>query len=238
MIWIFDLDNTLHDASHAVFPAMTANMNTFIARHIGKNGEPLSLESANAIRLLYWKRYGATILGMIRHHGVKPEEFLKASHDLGDLALLIKAERGLERILRRLPGRKILLTNADHGYSRRVLRYLGLHRHFDRHVSIQSMWVHGQLLPKPSKRLLRKLLASERICPSQCVLVEDSEATLKAGKAIGMRTALITRYTGRDRLSGHASPLKKRREQKNRPAFVDVKAQSIRQLPGHLAKFR
>jgi len=238
MIWIFDLDNTLHDASHAVFPAMTANMNAFIAGRAGKNGEAISPESANAIRLLYWKRYGATILGMIRHHGVKPEEFLEASHDLGDLSLLIRAERGLARVMRRLPGRKILLTNADDGYSRRVLRYLGLHRHFSLHVSIQSMRVHGRLLPKPSKRLFRKLLASEKIRPSQCVLVEDSEAALKAGRALGIRTALITRYTGRDRLSGHASPAGKHREQRNRPAFVDVKVPSVRQLPGYRAKFR
>lgn len=238
MIWIFDLDNTLHDASHAIFPAITANMNAFIANYAGNPGEPVSSEAANAMRLLYWKRYGATILGMIRHHGVKPEAFLRASHDLGDLSLMIRAERSLERLMRRLPGRKILLTNSAYGYSRDVLRHLGLHRHFAQHVSIESMLVHGQLLPKPSKKLFRKLLASEKIRPSQCVLVEDSEAALKAGRAVGMRTALVTRYTGRDRYTGHASPHKKRREQQNRPAFVDVKVQSIRHLPRYLKKFR
>ena len=103
MIWIFDLDNTLHDASHAVFPAITANMNAFSARHAGKPGEPVSAEAANAIRPSYWKRYGATILGMIRHHGVKPEAILDASHDLGYLCLMLRAERGLERMMRRLP---------------------------------------------------------------------------------------------------------------------------------------
>ncbi|MCL1886930.1 MAG: HAD-IA family hydrolase [Betaproteobacteria bacterium] len=238
MIWIFDLDNTLHDASHAVLPAITANMNVFIAEHAGKPGEPISLESANAIRLLYWKHYGATLLGMIRHHGVRPEVFLKASHNLGDLSLIIRAERGIKRLMQRLPGKKILLTNSAYGYSRDVLKHLGLHRHFAQHVSIESMQVHRQLLPKPSKRLFRKLLASEGIRSPQCVLVEDSEAALKAGRAVGMRTALVTRYTGRDRFSGHASPVKKRVEQKNRPAFVDVKVHSIWQLPNRLAKFR
>ncbi len=238
MIWIFDLDNTLHDASHAVFPAITANMNAFIAERTKKPGEPVSPESANAIRLSYWKRYGATILGMIRHHGVKPKEFLEASHDLGDLSLMIRAERGLKRLMRRLPGKKILLTNSAYGYSRDVLRHLGLHRYFARHVSIESMQVHGQLLPKPSRKLFRKIVISEKTSPSQCVLVEDSEASLKAGRAVGMRTALITRYTGRDRFSGHATPQQKRKGQQNRPVFVDVKVQSIRQLPAYLKKFR
>ena len=236
MLWIFDLDNTLHDASHAIFPAITANMNAFIAGLAGENSERLSPESANAVRILYWERYGATLEGLIRHHGVEPEEFLKAAHDLGDLSLLIKAERGLARILRQLPGRKILLTNADHSYSRRVLKLLGLHRYFSQHIAIQSMRVHGKLLPKPSKRLFRKLLASEKVSAHQCVLVEDNEAALKAGKALGMRTVFVSGFSRRDRTSYHSSPRKKRLEQKNRPAFADVKIRSIRHLPAKQSK--
>jgi putative hydrolase of the HAD superfamily len=43
---------------------------------------------------------------------------------------MIRAERGLRQLLRRLPGRKILLTNAPHRYSSQVLRHLGLQRQF------------------------------------------------------------------------------------------------------------
>ena len=238
MLWIFDLDNTLHDASHAIFPAITANMNAFIAEELGENNERLTPEAANAIRIQYWKRYGATLQGLMRHHGIKPETFLKAAHDLGDLSLLIKAERGLDRKLRQLPGRKILLTNADHSYSRQILKLLGLHRYFSRHIAIQSMHVHGKLLPKPSKRMLRKLLASEKVSAHQCVLIEDSEAALKAGKALGMHTVLVSGFTRRDRTSYHSSPRKNRPEQKNRPAFVDHKIKSIRHLPSGRSKFR
>ena len=238
MLWIFDLDNTLHDASHAIFPAITANMNTFIAEQAGENNEILSPEAANALRIMYWKRYGATMQGLIRHHGIKPEAFLKAAHDLGDLSLLIRSERGLGRILHRLPGRKILLTNADHNYSRRVLKLLGLDRHFSRHIAIQSMRVHGKLLPKPSKRLFRKLLASEKTPAHQCVLIEDSEAALKAARSLGIRTVFVSGFTRRDRSSYHSSPRRRRSGQKNRPSFVDVKIRSIRHLPSNRAKFR
>jgi putative hydrolase of the HAD superfamily len=31
-VWLFDLDNTLHNASHAIFPAIMANMNVYIAK--------------------------------------------------------------------------------------------------------------------------------------------------------------------------------------------------------------
>jgi putative hydrolase of the HAD superfamily len=39
-----------------------------------------------------------------------------------------------------------------------VLRHLGLQRHFAHHIAIEDMHVHGQLRPKPSKLMLRRLL--------------------------------------------------------------------------------
>lgn len=238
MIWVFDLDNTLHDASHAIFPAITANMNAFIAGKAGLPGKPLSPQAADALRLAYWKRYGATLLGMVRHHGVRPEVFLKAAHDLGDLSPMIKSERGLARLMRRLPGRKILLTNSAYRYSREVLAHLGLRRYFARHLAIESMRINGRITPKPSRRLLRRLAASERVPPSACVMVEDSAVSLKAARAVGMRTALVWRYTRRDRVSGQAGWREKQSWQRNRPAFADIAVQSVLALPLYLAKFR
>ena len=238
MIWIFDLDNTLHDASYAIFPAITANMNAFIASEAGLPDEPLSIREADLLRLAYWKRYGATLLGMMRHHGVKPDAFLKAAHDLGDLRPMIKGERGLARLLSRLPGRKILLTNAAFAYSRNVLAHLGLRRCFDRHIAIESMRVNGQITPKPSRRLFQKLAASEGVHPSQCVMVEDSVATLKAARAVGMQTALVLRYARRDRSPRQAGWREKHDWQQNRPAFANIAVQSVRALPFYLAKFR
>src|SRR6476619_1627865 len=129
-VWRFDLDNTLHDASRPIFPAISANMNIYIARVLGDGVTPASAEAVNAARLGYWKRYGATLLGMIRHHQVSAEDFLRETHDIGALRARVRAERGLARLLRRLPGRKILLTNGPLRYSSEVVRHLGLHRHF------------------------------------------------------------------------------------------------------------
>jgi len=159
--WLFDLDNTLHDASHAIFPAINLNMNAYIARVLQDCGQACDTAAVDAARIAYWQRYGATLLGMIKHHQVKPDDFLREAHRFDDLTAMIRAERNLARILHRLPGRKILLTNAPRGYARTVLRHLGLHRHFARHVPIEAMRVHGQLRPKPSKPMLRKLLAAE-----------------------------------------------------------------------------
>lgn len=237
-IWLFDLDNTLHNASHAIFPAINANMNAFIAKVLGDGDTPADPDTVNAARLAYWKRYGATLLGMVRHHQVRMDDFLREAHRFDDLPSMIRAERGLGQLLRRLPGRKILLTNAPRRYSHDVMRHLGLHRHFAKHIAIEAMHVHRQLRPKPSRHLLRKLVAKERIAPGRCVLVEDSVDTLKAAKAIGMRTVWITQYLTTSpnlrQLAGNR-PLPRFTK---RPIYVDVKVQSVMELPTTLHRLR
>lgn len=238
MIWLFDLDNTLHDAWHSIFPKITLNMNEFIGKILGDGELPATPEVVNAVRLAYWKRYGATLLGMTKHHGVREEEFLRETHRFDDLTARIRVERGLARFLKRLPGRKILLTNAPEKYSKDVMRHLGLHRHFAQHIAIESMRVHGKLRPKPSRLLLRKLLAKERTAPSRCILVEDTAVTLKSAKALGLKTVLVTQYLGTHRKPNFDAANMRQPGYTNRPAYVDVKVQSIRQLPSCLKRLR
>jgi putative hydrolase of the HAD superfamily len=246
-LWLFDLDNTLHNASHAIFPAIKANMNAYIARVLARElGMDVDPATVNEARLRYWRRYGATLLGMMRHHGVRADEFLHHAHTFEDLRAMVRRERGLGRLLRRLPGRKILLTNAPYRYSRDVLRQIGLHKHFARHVAIEHMHVHRQLRPKPSRLMLRRLLARERVAPHRAILVEDTVETLKYAKALGVRTVWITQYLAgsdqmRQRVDGLANVGVGRGVAPpciNRPMYVDVKVKSVLQLPRRLARLR
>ena len=238
LLWLFDLDNTLHDASHAIFPAINANMNAYMAQVLGDGSTPAAADVVNATRLAYWKRYGATLLGMVKHHQVREADFLREAHRFDNLSSMIRAERGLGRLLRRLPGRKILLTNAPQRYSHDVMRHLGLHRHFAKHIAIESMRVHGKLKPKPSKQLLHKLIAREHTTAHRCILVEDTIDTLKAAKSLGMRTVWVTQYLANSpHLQRKAGQLVMPNCTK-RPLYVDVKVKSIRQLPDSLARLR
>ncbi len=226
LLWLFDLDNTLHNASHAIFPAISANMNVLIARALGDGTTPATKAEVDAARIGYWKRYGVTMLGMVKHHAVRADDFLRETHTLDDLAGMIRSERGLSRMLRQLPGRKILLTNAPTRYSRDVMRHLGVARHFSHHLAIEDMRVHGQLRPKPSKLMLQRLLRRLGLPPSRVVLVEDTLANLRSAKALGMRTAWVTGYLEMPDPIGTAALPKAL----NRPAYVDVKVKSVRQL--------
>lgn len=156
IVWLIDLDNTLHNASHAVFPALHANMNRYIAQLLGDETNPAEEALANAVRIMYWKKYGATLPGLMRDHHVNPNDFLHQTHQFENLTELLRYEAGLRRFLHCLPGRKVLLTNAPRHYAQQVIKHLGVHRRFDHHISIESMYVHGQLRPKPSQWLLKK----------------------------------------------------------------------------------
>jgi putative hydrolase of the HAD superfamily len=172
-VWLFDLDNTLHNASHAIFPQINLNMNAYIARLLGDAGKPADEATVNALRLDYYLRYGVTMMGLVRHHGVQAEEFLQHAHTFHDLPSMIRSQRGLAR-LRTLPGKKILLTNAPAHYSRRVLMHLNLHRQFMQRIPVEQMRVHGKLQPKPSRPFLRKFLAKNRLRASQCIWLKTA----------------------------------------------------------------
>jgi len=59
-------------------------------------------DEANRLRTLYWQRYGATLLGLVRHHDVDAHHFLRETHDF-NVTELLRAERGLARLLRGCP---------------------------------------------------------------------------------------------------------------------------------------
>ena len=82
-MWLFDLDDTLHDASFAIFDAIDRRMTDYVERALG-----VERAEANRLRLLYWRRYGATLLGLVRHHGVDAGHFLRETHDFSVAGLL------------------------------------------------------------------------------------------------------------------------------------------------------
>ena len=224
-VFFFDLDDTLHDASHAIFRQIDTRMTDYVERHL-----EVDRGEANRLRTLYWHRYGATLLGLVRHHAVDPVHFLRETHDF-DVAALVRAERGLTRLFARLPGRKVLLTNAPTAYANKVLRALAVHRHFRSRYTIESMRLHGTFRPKPSRMMLRAMLARERVTAAQAILVEDSVANLKAARALGFRTVLMTGHGTRTAGgSGCARP--------RRVARAGLVIRSLHQLPPGLARLR
>ena len=119
VLWIFDLDNTLHNASAHVFPHINRSMTAYLQQHL-----QLEEPAANDLRMHYWRRYGATLSGMMRHHDTDPDHFLWHTHQFPDLENMVLREPRLRHVLRRLPGKKVLFSNAPQHYVTAVLKLL------------------------------------------------------------------------------------------------------------------
>jgi putative hydrolase of the HAD superfamily len=180
--WLFDLDNTLHDADAHIFPSLGHAMREYI-------GHLLNLDEAQAgeLRMRYWKRYGATLLGLMRHHGIDPRDFLRQTHRFRDLESMVVAERGLKAMLKRLPGRKIIFSNAPLHYTRRILAITGIGRCFDAVYSIERL----RFQPKPATQSFLRLLRREGLAARSCIMVEDSLTNLRTAKRLGMTTVWV-----------------------------------------------
>src|ERR1039458_6448695 len=105
LTWVFDLDNTLHNASPHIFPHLNRSMTAYLQQHL-----QLTEEDAGKLRAHYWRSYGATLLGMMRHHGTDPEHFLRETHAFPDLSNMVVYERGLAAML----DRKSTRLNSSH----------------------------------------------------------------------------------------------------------------------------
>ena len=201
-VWIFDLDNTLHDASKHIFPFLHRSMNEYIQTHLS-----LDVEKAAELRRHYWLKYGATLSGLIRHHGTDPAHFLWATHQLPNPGRMIIRPPGLRNALRKLPGRKIVFSNSPRHYAEIVLSRLGLRPYIHAVYTIEDCGYRG----KPDRHSFQALLSDARLDPCQCVMVEDSLVNLKTAKAFGMKTIWV-----------HASA--------KSPSYVDARIRSVERV--------
>lgn len=202
-VWIFDLDDTLHNASAHIFPHINRSMTEYIMTHLD-----LCETEACALRRDYWQRYGATLHGLMRHHGTDPHHFLHHTHQFPDLAAMVVKARGLRHTLLRLRGRKVVFTNAPKAYARQVLDLLGIRDLFEGVFSIESTRFH----PKPARQGFVRILRALRVPAWRCAMVEDSLPALRTAKRLGMITVYVSPNV-------------------RRPSFVDARIDSIQALP-------
>ena len=178
--WIFDLDNSLYPASCNLFELIDIRMGEYVQRLLACDPD-----EARRVQKAHFNAHGTTLAGLMASHGIEPREFLDYVHDI-DLAR-ITADPALVAALDRLPGRKLVFTNGDEAYARRVLDKLGLANAFDGCHDINAM----DYVPKPDPRAYAAMCERHGIDPSTALFVEDMARNLKPAKALGMTTVWI-----------------------------------------------
>lgn len=184
-VYLLDLDNTLHLAGTHILPEINRQMTRYLQQHLR-----LDPQQASELRTRYWLRYGATLLGMMRHHQTNPHHFLQHTHQFDGLKALSSRHGSVPYRLARLPGLRIMLTNAPRDYAVRLCKELGLYRHLHAVIAIEDMVVHQTWRPKPAAILWPHL--KTKLKGRRALLVDDTFGHLQQASRHGIQTSWIT----------------------------------------------
>lgn len=178
--WIFDLDNTLYPANINLFSQVDQRITDYIADRFG-----LDPVAARAKQKEYFHARGTTLAGLMDDHGTDPHDYLDYVHDVEMDVLEHNAP--LVAAIARLPGRKLIFTNGDTPYARKVLDRIGLSQSFEAIHDIHAT----NYVPKPEPAVYEGFCAAYEIDPHASIFFEDMARNLKPAKAIGMTTVWI-----------------------------------------------
>jgi putative hydrolase of the HAD superfamily len=178
--WIFDLDNTLYPHQARLFEQVDRRITDYIARFF-----KVERDEAYKIQKGYFHTRGTTLSGLMAEHGVDPYEYLADVHDIEMDVLDENAP--LAAAIARLPGRKIIFTNADALYAGKILSKLGLGESFEAIHDVHA----AQYRPKPAPEAYQHLCDAYGLDPTQSLFADDMARNLKPAKQIGMTTLWV-----------------------------------------------
>ena len=198
--WIFDLDNTLHDAQKKIFPLINKKINQYISKAV-----KINLSEADVLRQKYWDNYGATLEGLIKHHNINPKDFLKKTHTLKNFEELVFPMQDLLKVLSSISGKKIIYTNAPRDYTNEVLKICKIEDYFDEIFSIEDC----NFLAKPSVASMEFFLKKYGI--KEAFFVDDVKENLETANQFGLTTIWLT-------------------NEKESPSYIDKKIFKLKDL--------
>jgi putative hydrolase of the HAD superfamily len=178
--WLFDLDHTLYPSDNPLMAMVDERMNAYIERVTGLEPGP-----ARALRNQYYLQHGTTLNGLIVEHGIDPHHFLADVQDVSVEGVI--ADPALRSGLQRLPGRRLVFTNAGQRYAERVLDKLGIADLFEDVFHIEA----ANFVPKPKPETFAAIIARHAITPARACFFEDLPRNLKPAAEIGMTTVLV-----------------------------------------------
>ncbi len=178
--WIFDLDNTLYPATDDLFVQVSRKIRDYIAAFL-----EVDVDTAYGIQKDYFHRYGTSLRGLMLCHSMDPGPFLDFVHDV-DLSG-IDANPALDAALAKLPGRKVIFTNASSDHAERILGRLGIAGHFEAIFDI----VDADYIPKPEPGPYDILIERLGLDPQASVMIDDIARNLIPAAERGLTTVWL-----------------------------------------------
>ena len=178
--FIFDCDGVLYKDLEKVFGQVSKKMTEYIAKKLN-----LDLKKAKELQTNYFHKYNTSLNGLMIHHKINPDEFLKYVHDI-NLDFLEK-DLVLRKELLKLEAKKIVFTNGSNDHVANITKHLGIDDLFDGVFDI----VDCNFIPKPAIESYEKLSKKFNINPNETLFIEDIAKNLEPAKKLGMKTVWL-----------------------------------------------
>jgi putative hydrolase of the HAD superfamily len=178
---LFDLDNTLYPRACGLFHLIEERIKEYLRVRLN-----LTYDEAAALRRQYLHAYGFTLVGLMKHNRVDPDDYLPFVHEV-DVEGVLAEDRGLARMMSCIPLEKVIVTNGTERHAQRVIRSLGVESFFSHIFDIAFM----RYCPKPHLSTFYRVLNHLGVTAKECLMLDDHVPTLTTARALGMTTVYV-----------------------------------------------
>ena len=177
---LFDCDGVLYQDLESVFGQVSKKMTEYISSKLN-----VDLIKAKELQTNYFHKYNTSLDGLMIHHDIPPEEFLKYVHDI-DLSFM-KKDKLLREELEKLNIKKFVFTNGSKEHVKNITEHLGIEDLFDGIFDI----VDAEFHPKPEAKAFDLMVKKFNIEPKETIYIEDIAKNLSIAKARGSTTVWL-----------------------------------------------
>ena len=177
---LFDCDGVLYQDLKSVFGQVSKKMTEYISSKLN-----VDLIKAKELQTNYFHKYNTSLNGLMIHHDIPPEEFLKYVHDI-DLSFM-KKDKLLREELEKLNIKKFVFTNGSKEHVKNITEHLGIEDLFDGIFDI----VDAEFHPKPEAKAFDLMVKKFNIEPKETIYIEDIAKNLSIAKARGSTTVWL-----------------------------------------------
>tara|TARA_Y100000816_G_scaffold188926_1_gene137512 strand:+ start:1363 stop:2055 length:693 start_codon:yes stop_codon:yes gene_type:complete len=165
-----------------VFGQVSKRMTMFISDRLKINHE-----EAKKLQTNYFYKYNTSLNGLMIHHDIPPQEFLKYVHTI-DLSFM-KEDKIMRNELEKLEMEKFIFTNGSAEHAQNILTHLGIYDLFGREriFDIQD----AQYIPKPEAQTFDLMVKKFGINPKKTIYIEDIAKNLSIGYERGCTTVWL-----------------------------------------------
>ena len=184
---LLDLDGVCYGSHNGyplekVFGLVSKRMTLFIQEKLGLNEK-----KAKELQTNYFYKYNTSLNGLMLHHNVIGDEFLKYVHDI-DISFM-KEDKIMRNELENLNMEKFIFTNGSAEHAQNILTRLGVYDLFGKEKVFDIK--DAGYVPKPEAQTFDLMVKKFGINPKETIYIEDIAKNLSIGFERGCTTVWL-----------------------------------------------